>query len=197
MTATSTPREAPRARAALRQRLRTAAPTLTEGGAGSEDWDKLDTGALLDALVHSVHEELSSDRMWLLWTALASTFPNTDEVLEALRYFELANARESTMWLLTRCLRSARWNGSPALEMRLVENGVVVDVDHSARHDLHTGIQRVVRTTVPLWNREHVIVPVAWTANRGAFRTLDDDERRRVLEWIDDPSMRRRRGRGA
>ena len=37
-----------------------------------------------------------------------------------------------------------------ATGLRVVADRVVVDVDHSARHDLHTGIQQVVRRTLPL-----------------------------------------------
>jgi glycosyltransferase involved in cell wall biosynthesis len=70
----------------------------------------------------------------------------------------------------------------PALrEFRVVTDRVVVDVDHSARHDLHTGIQQVVRRTVPLWDRDHRILAVAWTEDRSAFRTLTGPERQRAL----------------
>jgi glycosyltransferase involved in cell wall biosynthesis len=58
-----------------------------------------------------------------------------------------------------------------------------VDVDFTARHDLHTGIQRVVRQTVPLWHTDHDILPVAWTAGRGALRPLDPVESARIHRW--------------
>jgi glycosyltransferase involved in cell wall biosynthesis len=63
----------------------------------------------------------------------------------------------------------------------VVTDRVVVDVDHSARYDLHTGIQQVVRRTLPLWERDHPIVPVAWTDDRAIWRTLAAQERHRVL----------------
>jgi glycosyltransferase involved in cell wall biosynthesis len=63
----------------------------------------------------------------------------------------------------------------------VVTDQVVVDVDHSARHDLHTGIQQVVRRTLPIWERDHPILPVAWTNDRAAWRTLTIPERQRVL----------------
>jgi glycosyltransferase involved in cell wall biosynthesis len=66
-------------------------------------------------------------------------------------------------------------------ELLVVTDRVVVDVDHSARHDLHTGIQQVVRRTLPLWERDHLILPVAWTDDRAAWRTLSLQERHRVL----------------
>ena len=54
----------------------------------------------------------------------------------------------------------------------VVSDRVVVDVDHSARHDLHTGIQQVVRRTLPLWERDHPVLPVAWTDDWAAWRPL-------------------------
>jgi glycosyltransferase involved in cell wall biosynthesis len=65
----------------------------------------------------------------------------------------------------------------------LVSDKVVVDVDHSARFDLHTGIQQVVRQTLPLWVRDHGVVPVAWTDRLQFIRTLSPSERRRALHW--------------
>jgi glycosyltransferase involved in cell wall biosynthesis len=75
-------------------------------------------------------------------------------------------------------------------ELRVVTDRVVVDVDHSARHGLHTGIQQVVRRTLPIWERDHALLSVAWTASRSGLRTLSSAERHRVLHWgreIEDP----------
>jgi glycosyltransferase involved in cell wall biosynthesis len=58
---------------------------------------------------------------------------------------------------------------------------VVVDVHHAARHDLHTGIQQVVRRTLPIWERDRPMMAVAWTDERAAWRTLTGAERQRVL----------------
>ena len=67
-----------------------------------------------------------------------------------------------------------------AVELRVVSDRVVVDVDHSARFDLHTGIQQVVRQTLPLWERDHPVVAVAWTASSSGLRPLCGPERQRV-----------------
>ena len=48
-------------------------------------------------------------------------------------------------------------------EIDVVTDQVLLDVDHSAVSDLHTGIQQVVRSTLPIWTRDHPILPVAWT----------------------------------
>jgi glycosyltransferase involved in cell wall biosynthesis len=69
----------------------------------------------------------------------------------------------------------------PGREVLVVTDRVVVDVDHSARHELHTGIQQVVRRTLPLWERDHPILAVAWTDDRANWRTLSGAEKQRVL----------------
>jgi glycosyltransferase involved in cell wall biosynthesis len=78
-------------------------------------------------------------------------------------------------------------------ELRVVTDRVVVDVNHSSRHDLHTGIQQVVRRTVPIWARDHQVLPVAWTDDHATWRSLSSAESHRVLnrglEPPTDPSQ--------
>ncbi len=139
---------------------------------------------MLDALVKTVHRDPTSESMWLLYVAVSSSFPTHDEVLAALRAFELASPSEATVWLLETCLAAAQDRGAADLSMDVVTGQVVVDVDFCARHELHTGIQRVVRETVPRWvkDQEHLTL-VAWTPTFGSYRHLDDVERNRVLRW--------------
>jgi glycosyltransferase involved in cell wall biosynthesis len=79
--------------------------------------------------------------------------------------------------------RHAGLAGSSFPDLQLVTEQVVVDVDHSARHDLHTGIQHVVRRTIPIWDRDHPLVLAAWTRTGGGLRTLSEPETARVLTW--------------
>ena len=72
------------------------------------------------------------------------------------------------------------------MSLCLVSNRVVVDVDHTAQHDLHTGIQQVVRRTLPLWARHYPIELVVWTESRRGLRQLRGEETRRVLYWGSD-----------
>ena len=65
-------------------------------------------------------------------------------------------------WLLESCLGAAIDFGNPLLELRIVRDAVLVEVDFSARFNLHTGIQRVTRALLPRWDRDHAIMPVAW-----------------------------------
>ncbi len=65
----------------------------------------------------------------------------------------------------------------------MVADRVIVDVDHSARHDLHTGIQQVVRRTLPFWERDHPVLAAAWTSGWSGLRLSGEPEQRRVLHW--------------
>jgi glycosyltransferase involved in cell wall biosynthesis len=168
---------------ALASRLRTVARVLLEDDLPAEPDPWRQAARLLDALTRSVQRDLAPDRMWLLYTAVSTVFPEADELTAALRTFDLSTPEEAMLWLLERCFLVGRHGGWPELEIELLTDSVVVEVDFSARHEIHTGIQRVVRSTLPRWHRDQQITPVAWTPERGAFRTLLDDEADRVLRW--------------
>ncbi len=89
----------------------------------------------------------------------------------------------------------ANLEASPATGLWVVADRVVVDVDHSARHDLHTGIQQVVRRSLPFWAREYPVLAAAWTAGWCGLRPLSEAEQRRVLHWGDRRRPRPRRPR--
>jgi glycosyltransferase involved in cell wall biosynthesis len=168
---------------ALASRLRTVAPVLLEDEvpADADPWGQ--AARLLDAFTRSVQRDLDPARMWLLYTAVSTVYPEADEMSAVLRMFELLTPEEAMLWLLERCFLVGRHGGRPELELDLLTDSVLVEVDFSARHEIHTGIQRVVRSTLPRWHRDRQITPVAWTPERGALRTLLDDEADRVLRW--------------
>ncbi len=168
------------------QRLRAIAGALL--GPSSEPADSTagparEFAELLDRMVQSVQADPAPDRTWLLMVALSGRFPSDDELRLAVRTFELADRTSATLWLLEDSLQAAGRAGTASWSLELVEGGVVVDVDFSAQHDLHSGIQRVVRTTLPRWSAGHDVVPVAWTAGHQALRRLSSLERDRVLAW--------------
>jgi glycosyltransferase involved in cell wall biosynthesis len=138
---------------------------------------------LFGRLVEHVHAQETTDGLWLLLTTLAGALPQSDDVKAAMRARDLHRPAEFAAWLLEAGYAAARDAGTPDLEMDVVDSGVVVDVDFSARHDLHTGIQRVVRETVPRWDRAHELTLVAWTDPGGAMRHLLPRERDHILRW--------------
>lgn len=175
--------------AALAQRLRAAADVLlgaeraAQADAGGGPAER--AGSLLQELVEQLHRSPSAAGLWLVQTAVAAAFPDHDELVEARRFLEHSSVTESLVYLLEAgwiCTRNA---GAPEAQMDVVIGRVVVDVDFCARNEHHTGIQRVVRETVPRWVRDHDPILVAATDARGALRPLVAAERERVLDWYD------------
>ena len=180
---------APVTSAALAQRLRVAAGALlpeppTPTG---EVWT--DAAVLLEQLVRFVARDPRPEYLWLLYVAVSTTFPTPDELSACAREFELRTPDQAMFYLLDAVLANTRQCGDPELEIELVTGGVLVEVDFSSRHDIHTGIQRVVRSTVPRWHRDHDLRLVAWTPGRAALRTLAEPETARILRWGDDDDI--------
>lgn len=172
---------------ALAQRLRAAADLLV--GVGRRDTADRGTtaderaGSLLAELVAELHAAPSMPGLWLLFTAVAAAFPVEAELVEARRVLEHATPDEAVAHLLDACYLATRNGGAPDADMDVLVDRVVVDVDFCARNEHHTGIQRVVRETVPRWTRDHDPVLVAWTDAHGAMRPLEAPEADRVLNW--------------
>jgi glycosyltransferase involved in cell wall biosynthesis len=144
-------------------------------GAGTDP----DSGELLYRLVDALQPDPPPDQMWLLCAGVLGAYPTADDVLSGTRKLRLASSADAMLWLLDRALeRDSAAAG--VSELRIVSNRVVVDVDYSARHDLHTGIQQVVRNTLPRWQEKHPILPVAWTTRFDGWRGLSASERPRL-----------------
>jgi glycosyltransferase involved in cell wall biosynthesis len=167
---------------ALDQRLTAAAAVLVDPS--ERPHTSLPPGEqaarLLPVLVARCQAPEANDARWLLLTALSGAMPSPAEVLEFARLVELAPAHHVETALLARLVEQGTQPGTP-LEMTIVDAGVVVDVHFCAHHDWHTGIQRVVRATVPRWEARHDIVVSAWTDDFGCLRELSPRERTRVL----------------
>ena len=170
--------------AALRQRLQAAAATLGVDTEISPDVT-FGTSQLYGRLVDHVHARPTADGLWLLMTAMSGAMPEPEDMKAALRARDRNRPADFAAWLLEAGYVAAHATGTPDVEMDVVDSAVVVDVDFSARHELHTGIQRVVRETVPRWHRRHELALVAWTEAGGAMRALLPHESDRILRWND------------
>ncbi|KQS73420.1 glycosyltransferase family 1 protein [Modestobacter sp. Leaf380] len=164
----------------LGRRLRAAADVLGLDVPAAEGVPEIDASIVFGVVVEHVHRSATPD-LWLVLAALTGSLPGHDLVVAALRQRDLQSAGNFAAWLLEAGHREAL-AGHPDAEMEIV-TGVVVDVDFSASHDLHTGIQRVVRETVPRWDAAHDVVLTAWTPGGGAMRALQGHEADRVLRW--------------
>lgn len=181
MTAPTAPSFTPDALlGALEQRLAAIAPAVAELALPANPGRGEVAAVLLPALLDAARAPERPDLRWLLLTALHGAFPRTTAVLDLGRRLELASTDRVATDLLAALLGRTR-TGRPDLLMTLVTEGTVVDVDFSARHETHTGIQRVVRETVPRWDRDHGVTATAWVDTYDAMRTLAPREEARVL----------------
>ncbi|WP_448061631.1 glycosyltransferase family 4 protein [Cellulomonas hominis] len=179
-----TPVEAPDILRALAQRLSAVAAALLDEAPvlGTPEHD---ASILLDALVRSECGHADAGATWLLLTALTGALPTSDEVQTAVRLLDREDPVVATMLLLDDTRIVALERGNLAAELDLLTGGVLIDVNHTAHSDRHTGIQRVVRQTVPRWVADHDVELVAWTENASCLRALTDQERDSVLAWDD------------
>ena len=122
---------------------------------------------------------------WLVITSVIGAFPEAPDVEGLARDLALKSPEEVAHDLLSRAL-AAPGLGRLDLPMEVVSDSVVVDVDYCARFDNNTGIQRVVRETLPRWNADHQIVAVTILDQRTAYRSLSPRELARVFEFGKD-----------
>lgn len=173
---------------ALDQRLTESLPELLDKDCSpvvGPDATGTECAEVVRLVVAALVEQPSRERVWLLLVAMSATFPSDDDVRAAVRQFELASVSECCIWLLEWAYTAAMNSGSGAHRLRLVRDAVVVDVDFTAKHDLQTGVQRVVRRLVPRWTRDHDVHLAVWTTREAALRQLVSDETTRVLSWTE------------
>ncbi len=137
----------------------------------------------LTALVRSLILRPDNDRIWLLLTAVAAAYPTRGDVDRTRRKLQLSGERRAVLAVLGDTLSLAAEAGEPAASVDVVTRSVVVDVDHSAKYDLHTGIQRVSRSLMPRWIESDQVLPAAWTSHTGILRRLHPSELARVVDW--------------
>ncbi|MCW2527524.1 MAG: glycosyltransferase family 1 protein [Pseudonocardiales bacterium] len=163
----------------VEQRIVQVAPLIL----GPEQYPARPTlDSLLAALVPWLGGRRDPAGIWLLHIAMTGAMPSADEVMLLTRQLELRTPANAQLWLMNYALEAAIACPTGTWPIEIVSD-VVVDVDFSAQHDLHTGIQRVVRTTVPRWAQEHDIVPVVWSAGHRSLRRLTAVEHDRVFRW--------------
>jgi glycosyltransferase involved in cell wall biosynthesis len=169
---------------ALDQRVRTAAGVLLGEERAREAVD-LEPGSVAAQLLPGLLEHCAAAgdaARWLVLTALGAAFPTPADVVHLGRVLETAPAYAVATSVLADLLREPG-RGRLDLPMDVVTDGVVVDVDFSARHDTHTGIHRVVRETMPRWRGRDGVAAVAWIDQYSAFRRLAPREEDRVFRF--------------
>lgn len=167
--------------AALHGRLAAVAGVLDSPARAGEP-----TVELLTRLASAVRDRSTADRAWLLFTAVAGAFPHAEDVNDLRRRLDLSPEPALVVAVLGATMDAASQVSRPDRGIELVDSQILVDVNFCATHEHNTGIQRVVRETLPRWVDEGRDVRlVAWTADGAGMRDLTEIERDRVLAWND------------
>jgi glycosyltransferase involved in cell wall biosynthesis len=167
---------------AMRRRLLAVVPHLAPPGT-HDDLAALQVGPLLDRLAGAVAKSADDANVWLLCVAVAGGFPTRVEMQLARRGLGLARTDERIPAILSAVALTAAEALGRHDDLEIVEGAVVADVDFCARMDHNTGIQRVVRQTMPHWARDHTPVLAAWADFGLGYRRISQRETARVLEW--------------
>jgi glycosyltransferase involved in cell wall biosynthesis len=181
LTLTIARHDVPELRAAMRARLDVAAPYL-----GVDLDSTMSDAEALNALCADLYRNMDSSRSWLLFIAITGTYPTTIHLTGFERLISLSTESTAMLGALEAALDAASRPGVGIRKIRIVENATLVDVSFCASFEHNTGIQRVVRQTMPHWRdseKPHTLI--TWTHDSSAMRELNPVEEDRVLHWND------------
>ena len=138
----------------------------------------------LPALVAHLETRLAraDDReVWLALAVLTGRLPLDEDVVETRRRLRLDGPGAALApWVVRTTALTSRDRRHPA-RVEVLTGAVTLDLHHTSRTALATGIQRVARQTARRWDRDHDVVVVGWTEDGTALRRLGDAERGRAL----------------
>jgi len=154
----------------LRDRLATLARALDVPHA-------VDPGDLLDSVVARL-DGAGPEEWWLTAAVLTATLPEAPDVVRSWRTARVDGPAEA----LDRLVRQVPLGLRGGLaEVEVVTGEVLVDLAHTSRTELATGIQRVARLTAVRWHRDHDVRLVGWRDDGRALRPLTRREAARAL----------------
>src|SRR5207344_3187164 len=90
-------------------------------------------------------------KAWLALVAADGSYPDKPTVDRTARLLRMEGPRAVTGEVLRRFTSAVEAGRRTTAGLEIVHDGIVVDVSHTVSHDLHTGIQRVVRETISRW----------------------------------------------
>ena len=116
-------------------------------------------------------------QVWLALAVLTGRFPDRTTVVELARASEFDNGAS-----LGHAVADLTTDESASWRIRVATDEVLIDVAHTAAHDMSTGIQRVARETARRWLRDRPCTPVSWTRDFQSLRDLTARERARIVK---------------
>ncbi len=174
---------AAQAQLALGERLATAARALHPERAADLQ-PPTDAGAIGTLLTDLLDETPTNSTVWLVLVAVSTVLPDDATVQRLRRDLDLCTPGLRADVVLRHGLALMRERGNPDARLTLVEHEWVVVVGHVVQHELNTGIQRVLRSMLPLWVRDGRPIRCAgWAGQTSSLRELTPLESSRLLEW--------------
>lgn len=128
----------------------------------------------LATVLGDVVDHRDRGHVWLVLAALTGRLPDHATVVEVSRSAEFDDGASLWAAVVGRTTRE-----SAARNVRIAVDEVLVDVAHTARTPLATGIQRVARETTRRWLAGRACTPVSWSEGYEAVRELTASERSR------------------
>ena len=120
--------------------------------------------------------------VWLALSVIEGELATAVDVRRAVRSIRLDGVTAAFGADPGRTARTWVFGRGQRPEVRVLTGAVLVDVDHTARAGLATGIQRVARETTRRWVRDHPDVRlVGWGRDHRELRLLSEDERHKAL----------------
>lgn len=136
--------------------------------------------AVLSALEEALGPADAS-AVWLALSVLEARLATPAEVRRGVRAIRLDGVDAALGARFSRIVLGWLSSAQPEPEVRVLRGAVLVDLDHTARTGLATGIQRVARETVRRWARDHEVVLVGWGDEYHHLRALTAAEQETAL----------------
>jgi FkbM family methyltransferase len=125
----------------------------------------------------------TSAKAWLGLVATNATYPADLDLQRFTRALRTDGAAGLVTAMLEQFQARLRDGTTSERVLEVVRDGVIIDVSHTVAHDLHTGIQRVVRETVGRWVSSHDVTLVNFELSNAFATALAPGESRRLVEW--------------
>ncbi len=173
---------------ALHQRIRALYEVVVGPAALADDSDA-SAARMLQEVLDEAERDGGSGVLWAAIAAVSTVYPDETRMLEAQRARHSMSRDRYFLWFLSWSARIATLEGSPWRPVQFVVDSVLVDVDRCARYNRHTGIQRVVRETIPRWYGNRSVTLARWDFESHAYESLPPEDEDRVLRWGQVPKQ--------